>query len=221
MDTLGETIGVGIIEDQRELREGFAFLLNGIPGFACRHVYDSAEAALEGIGNDPPAVILIDIGLPRIDGIECVRLLRRRHPQIAPVMLTVFKDDTRIFDAICAGACGYLLKTTSPQRILDAVREVTCGGAAMSPEIAMRVMESFRQKAPPPPADALPLTPQELRLLKLLTAGHQNKTAAAELGISVHTVGFHLRSIYAKLHVHSRSEAVARAIREKLVKDGG
>ena len=210
-----DTIGVGIIEDQKELREGLAFLLNSVPGFACRHVYDSVEAALERIDGDPPAVVLVDIGLPGMNGIEGVRLLRLRHPGIAAVMLTVFKDDARIFQAICAGACGYLLKNTVPQRILDAVREVANGGAAMSPEVAIRVMEAFRQRTPPPGAPSL--TPQETRLLKLLTEGHQNKTAAAELGISIHTVGFHLRSIYTKLHVHSRSEAIARALREKLV----
>ena len=212
-----DTIGVGIIEDQKELREGLAFLLNSVPGFACRHVYDSVEAALERIEGDPPAVLLVDIGLPGMNGIDGVRLLRLRHPGIAAVMLTVFKDDARIFQAICAGACGYLLKNTVPQRILDAVREVANGGAAMSPEVAIRVMEAFRQRTPPPGAPSL--TPQETRLLKLLTEGHQNKTAAAELGISIHTVGFHLRSIYIKLHVHSRSEAIARALREKLVSD--
>jgi DNA-binding NarL/FixJ family response regulator len=214
-----DTIGVGIIEDQKELREGLSFLLNGVPGFACRHVYSSVEAALEGVGTEPPAVLLVDIGLPGVDGIEGVRLIRQRHPGIAPLILTVLEDDERIFQAMCAGACGYLLKTTPPQRILDAVREVAAGGAAMSPEIAIRVIGSFRKKAPPPPTDALPLTNQELRLLKLLTEGHQNKTAAAELGLSVHTVGCYLRSIYSKLHVHSRSSAIARALREKLVTD--
>jgi DNA-binding NarL/FixJ family response regulator len=136
---------------------------------------------------------------------------------MAAVMLTVFKDNARIFEAICAGACGYLLKTTPPQRILDAVREVANGGAAMSPEVAILVIEAFR-KNPPPPSDELSLTPQEMRLLKLLTEGHQNKTAAAELGISIHTVDFHLRSIYGKLHVHSRSGAIARALRDRLIK---
>lgn len=216
-----DTIGVGIVEDQKEIREGLSYLLNSVPGFACRHVYGSVEAALENIDRDPPSVLLMDIGLPGMTGIEGVRLLRQSHPGIAAVMLTVFKDDARVFQAICAGACGYLLKTTTPQRILDAVREVANGGAAMSPEVAIRMIEAFRQKAPPPPPDAVPLTPQEIRLLKLLTEGHQNKTAAAELGISVHTVGFHLRSIYAKLHVHSRSAAIARALRERLVVEGG
>jgi DNA-binding NarL/FixJ family response regulator len=214
-----DTLSVGIIEDQKELREGLAFLLNSVAGFTCRHVYDSVETALEGIECDPPAVLLVDIGLPGVNGIEGVRLLRLRYPTMAAVMLTVFRDDSRIFQAICAGACGYLLKTTVPQRILDAVREVADGGAAMSPEVAIRVMEAFRQKTAPPPPDALRLTPQEIRLLKLLTEGHQNKTAAAELGISIHTVGFYLRSIYSKLHVHSRSGAIIRALREKLVTD--
>jgi DNA-binding NarL/FixJ family response regulator len=212
-----DTFGVGIIEDQKELREGIAFLLNSVSGFECRHVYDSVEGALEGIDTAPPAVLLVDIGLPGMSGIEGVRVLRQRHPGMAAVMLTVFKDNARIFDAICAGACGYLLKTTPPQRILDAVREVANGGAAMSPEVAILVIEAFR-KNPLPPSDELSLTPQEMRLLKLLTEGHQNKTAAAELGISIHTVDFHLRSIYGKLHVHSRSGAIARALRDKLVK---
>jgi DNA-binding NarL/FixJ family response regulator len=215
-----DTIGVGIIEDDRDLREGFSFLLNSVAGFECHHVYGSVEAALEGIDRDPPSVLLMDIGLPGKGGIEGVSLLRQRHPGMAAVMFTVFKDDARIFQAISAGACGYLLKTTAPQRILDVLREVANGGAAMSPEVAIRVMEAFRQKTPLPPEEVPALTPQELRLLKLLTEGHRNKSAAAELGISVHTVGFHLRSIYAKLHVHSRSGAIARALREKLVTDG-
>jgi len=213
-----ELVNVGIIEDQTAIREGLAYLLSSAPGFACRHAYNSVEAALDGLASDPPRVVLMDIGLPGMDGIEGVRLLCERHPGVASVMLTVFKDDARVFEAICAGACGYLLKTTSPQRILDAVREVAAGGAVMSPEVAMRVIAAFRLKtaAPRPPAID-PLTPQELRLLKLLTEGHPNKSAAAELGISVNTVGFHLRSIYAKLHVHSRSAAVARALRDKLI----
>lgn len=213
-----EVIDVGIIEDQTAIREGLAYLLSSAPGFACRHVYHSVEAAVEGFAPGPPRVVLMDIGLPGMDGIAGVRLLAERHPGVASVMLTVFKDDARVFDAICAGACGYLLKTTSPQRILDAVRELAAGGAVMSPEVAMRVIQAFRLKtAVPPSPEIAPLTPQELRLLKLLTEGHPNKSAAAELGISVNTVGFHLRSIYTKLHVHSRSAAVARALRDKLV----
>ena len=150
-----------------------------------------------------------------MNGIDGVRILRQRYPSIAPVLLTVYKDDDRIFQAVCAGACGYPLKKTPPTRLLEAVREIAEGGAVMSPEVAIRVVELFR-KTQTPDQSAIGLSPQELHLLKLLTEGHRNKTAAAELGISIHTVGFHLRSIYEKLHVHSRSEAVARALREGL-----
>jgi DNA-binding NarL/FixJ family response regulator len=209
-------IGVAIIEDQRETREGLSFLINSTHDFECRHVYPSMEAALAGIGTDPPRVALVDIGLPGMSGIEGVRILRERHPGVAPVLLTVYKDDDRIFQAICAGARGYLLKKTPPPRLLEALREIADGGAVMSPEVAIRVVELFR-KTQTPEQPATRLSPQEHRLLRLLTEGHQNKTAAAEMGISVHTVSFHLRSIYDKLHVHSRSEAVARALREGLV----
>jgi DNA-binding NarL/FixJ family response regulator len=206
-------IGVAIIEDQKETREGLSFLINSTDRFECRHVYASMETALKGIGARPPHVALVDIGLPGLSGIDGVRILRERYPSIAPVLLTVYKDDDRIFRAVCGGACGYLLKKTPPARLLEAVREIADGGAVMSPEVAIRVVELFR-KTQRPDALSEALSPQELRLLKLLTQGHQNKTAAVELGISVHTVSFHLRSIYEKLHVHSRSEAVARALRE-------
>ncbi len=210
-------IGVAIIEDQKETREGLSFLINHTDRFECRHVYASMEAALERIGTNPPRIALVDIGLPGMSGIEGVRILRERFPSIAPVLLTVYTDDDRIFQAVCAGACGYLLKKTPPARLLDSVKEVAEGGAAMSPEVAIRVVELFR-RTQRPEQPAARLSPQESRLLKLLTEGHQNKTAAAELGISVHTVSFYLRSIYEKLQVHSRSEAVARALREGLVK---
>jgi DNA-binding NarL/FixJ family response regulator len=209
-------IRVAIIEDQKETREGLSFLINSAARFECRHVYASMEAALEGIGNNPPRVALVDIGLPGLNGIEGVRILRDRYPSIAPVLLTVYKDDERIFEAICAGACGYLLKTTPPPRLIEALREIAGGGAVMSPEVAIRVVELLRKSQTPDQSSAS-LSPQETRLLKLLTEGHQNKTAAAAMGISVHTVSFHLRSIYEKLHVHSRSEAVARALREGLL----
>jgi DNA-binding NarL/FixJ family response regulator len=209
-------IGVAIIEDQAETREGLSRLINGTGRFTCRHVYGSMEAALARIGVDAPRVALIDIGLPGMSGLEGVRLLREQHPAIAPVVLTVYKDDDRIFEAMCAGACGYLLKTTPPARLWEAISEIAQGGAVMSPEVAMRVVELFRKTRPPEQPSAR-LSTQELRVLRLLTEGHQNKTAAAELGISVHTVGFHLRSIYEKLHVHSRSEAVVRALRDGLL----
>jgi DNA-binding NarL/FixJ family response regulator len=209
-------IGVAIVEDQLETREGLSFLISSTSGFECRHVYASMEAALDGLGADPPRVSLVDIGLPGMSGIEGVQILRERYPSIAPIMLSVYNDDDRIFRAICAGACGYLLKNTAPARLMEALREVADGGAVMSPQVAIRVTELFRKTQAPEQFSA-GLSSQELRLLKLLTQGHQNKTAAAELGLSVHTVSYYLRSIYEKLHVHSRSEAVARAFRDGLI----
>src|ERR1039457_5928956 len=157
-------ISVAIIEDQRETSEGLSLLINNAHRFECRHVYASMEAALEGIGSNPPRVALVDIGLPGLSGIDGVRILRERYPSIAPVLLTVYKDDERIFQAVCAGACGYLLKTTPPARLLEAVREIAEGGAVMSPEVAIRVVELFRKTQSPEQLSA-GLTPQELRLL--------------------------------------------------------
>jgi len=178
-------IGVAVIEDQLETREGISLLINRTDGFECRHAYGSMEAALEGIGAAPPRVALVDIGLPGMSGIDGVRILQDRHPRIAPVMLTVYKDDDRVFRAVCAGACRYLLKKTQPARLMEAIKEIAEGGAVMSPEVAIRVVELFR-KAPVREPGWVGLSPKETRLLKLFTEGHQNKTAAAELGISIH-----------------------------------
>src|SRR5271157_156228 len=170
-----EVVSAGIVEDDPETREGLSFLLNSEPGFRCRHVYDSVEAALAHIERDPPQVLLLDIGLPGVDGIEGVRLLRQRLPALAIIILTVFRDEDRVFRAICAGACGYLLKTSAPERILSAIREVAAGGGAMSPEIAVRVLDLLR-KDPEARRGEPGLSPRERRLLKLMAEGHQNKT---------------------------------------------
>jgi DNA-binding NarL/FixJ family response regulator len=151
-----------------------------------------------------------------MSGIEGVAILKELYPDLLILMLTVYDDDERIFDAMCAGASGYLLKKTPPARLLDSLREVASGGAPMSPEVARRVVALFREIRPPERAD-YELTPHETRLLKLLVQGHNYKTAATELGVTVHTVSFHLRSIYEKLQVHSKSEAVAKALQNRLV----
>ena len=152
-----------------------------------------------------------------MNGIEGVSILKERLPgPSALLMLTVYDDDERIFDAMCAGATGYLLKKTPPARLLESLKEAVSGGAPMSPEVASRVISLFREIRPPERAD-YELTPHETRLLKLLVEGHNYKTAAAELGVTVHTVSFHLRSIYEKLQVHSKSEAVAKALQNRLV----
>jgi DNA-binding NarL/FixJ family response regulator len=174
------------------------------------------EDALANIGKDLPDVALVDIGLPGMSGIEGARRLRQRHPDIQVMMLTVYGDDERIFEAICAGAIGYLLKKTPPARLLDSLREVVAGGAPMSPEVARRVVQLFQRVHPPEMADYR-LSPTEMRLLKLLAEGHHYKTAAAEMQISINTVSYHMRAIYQKLHVHSKSEAVAKALRDRVI----
>ena len=221
-DTTGEgaaapaVIRTAIVEDRREIREGLAVLINGTPGYACTGSYGSMEEAVEKIRREMPEVVLCDIGLPGMDGIEGIRLLKGRHPSLQLLMLTVYDDDERIFDALCAGATGYLLKRTPPARLLEALREAVTGGAPMSPEVAARVIRLFRDIRPPERPDC-DLTPHETRLLKLLVEGHNYTTAADALGVSYNTVKFHMRHVYEKLQVHSKSEAVARALRDRLV----
>jgi len=217
--SLPDSIKVAIIEDQRTIREGLAALIDGTDGFRCTGRYGSMEEALKQIGQkteDAPDVALLDIGLPGMSGIEGIGLLRERYPAMPVLMLTVYDDDDRIFKAICAGARGYLLKKTPPARLLEGLREVVGGGAPMSPEVARRVLELFQLFHPPDHVD-YQLTPHELRLLKLLVEGHNYKTAAKEVGTSVNTVSFHMKNIYEKLEVHSKSEAVAKALRDHIV----
>lgn len=214
--TTPEVIKVALVEDRREIREGLAMLIGGTPGFHCTGAYRTMEEALQKIGFELPDVVLNDIGLPGMSGIEGIRILKERYPNLLILMLTVYDDDERIFDAMCAGASGYLLKKTPPARLLDSLKEAVGGGAPMSPEVARRVIALFREIRPPERAQ-YDLTPHETRLLKLFVEGHNYKTAAAELGVSVHTVSFHLRSIYDKLQVHSKSEAVAKALQNRLV----
>jgi DNA-binding NarL/FixJ family response regulator len=209
-------IEVAIIEDEDEVREGLAMLINRTDDLRCCERFRSMEDALREMGGRPVRVALVDIGLPGMSGIEGIALLKARFPDLLVLILTVYKDDNRIFDAIYAGAHGYLLKTTPPERLLESLREVNAGGAPMSPAVARRVVELFRQSRPQRHAGCH-LSAQETSLLKLLCEGHHYKTAAAEMNISIHTVNFHLRNIYSKLHVHSMSEAVAKALREKLM----
>src|SRR5580765_8698968 len=209
-------IKVAIVEDRREIRQGLAMLIGGTEGFRCTGSYGSMEEALQKISFELPDVVLNDIGLPGMSGIEGIKILKERYPNLLILMLTVYDDDDRIFDALCAGACGYLLKRTPPLKLLESLKEAVDGGAPMSPEVARRVISLFREIRPPERAD-YDLTPHETRLLKLLVEGHNYKTAAVEVGVSVTTVAFHMRNIYDKLQVHSKSEAVAKALRNRLV----
>jgi len=211
-----KTIKTAVVEDIRDIREGLATLINFTEGFQCTGSYRSMEEAIARIRHDMPDVLLSDIGLPGISGIEGIKILKQQFPQLTILMLTVYDDDERIFDALCAGASGYLLKRTSPAKIIENIREVASGGAPMSPEVASRVIRLFRDVRPPERAD-YELTPHEIRLLKLLVEGYNYTTAAAKLGVSFNTVKFHMRHIYEKLQVHSKSEAVAKALRDRLV----
>jgi DNA-binding NarL/FixJ family response regulator len=207
---------VAIIEDLRDVREGLTVLINGSPGFRCSASFRTMEDALRLIEGNLPNVVLTDIGLPGMSGVEGIRILKDRHPELPILALTVYDDDEDVFDALCAGASGYLLKNTPPARLLESLKEVASGGAPMSPEVARRVIKLFREFRPPDRSPSR-LTQQETELLKLIVEGHSYKTAAAKLEISTSTVSFHLQNIYNKLQVHSKSEAVAKALRNKLV----
>src|SRR5262249_36326978 len=173
-----DTIRVAIIEDVRTLRDGLSALIDGTPGFQCSGRFRSAEEAIERIKDGPLHVVLVDIGLPGMSGIEVVRVLKERYPGLTLLILTVYDDDDRVFEALCAGASGYLIKKTPPARLLDSLREAVQGGAPMSPEIARRVVELFREIRPPDKFDDKfdeQLTAHELRLLKLLVHGYSYK----------------------------------------------
>jgi DNA-binding NarL/FixJ family response regulator len=214
--TAPKVVNACIIEDRREIREGLGMLIEATEGYRCTGRYRSMEEALDRIGDDLPDVALVDIGLPGMSGIEGIKILAQRFPELQMLMLTVYDDDDRIFDALCAGATGYLLKKTPPARILECLREAATGGSPMSPEVARKVVTLFRKVRPASGSDS-DLTPHETRVLGLLVEGHNYKTAAVELGVSYNTVAFHVKHIYQKLQVHSKSEAVARALKNGLV----
>jgi DNA-binding NarL/FixJ family response regulator len=215
-ETAPEVIRTAIVEDMRDVREGLATLINFTDGFSLTGSYRSMEEAIPKIKGNLPDVLLSDIGLPGMTGIEGIKILKDLYPQMTVLMITIYDDDERIFDAICAGATGYLLKRTSPAKLLENIREAVTGGAPMSPEVASRVIKLFREVRPPEKVD-YDLTPHETRLLKLLVEGHNYTTAAVELGVSYNTIKFHMRHIYEKLQVHSKSEAVAKALQNRIV----
>lgn len=209
-------IQVAIVEDQRRTREGLAALIQGAPGLRVAGAYGRVEPLLDQRDATPPDVLLLDIGLPGMSGIEGVRCLRRRWPDLRILILTVHGDDEHVFAAICAGACGYLLKDTPPPALLEAITQVHGGGAVMSPAIANHVLAMFRRSSPPR-GGGHDLTGREVDVLRQLADGLAYKQIAAALQVSLDTVRFHLRNIYGKLHVHSKSEAVIAALRRGIV----
>ena len=212
-----DTVRIATVEDQRDIREGLRFFIDNTPGFRCVGCFERVEDALPMLTPVNVDIVLMDLGLPGMSGIEGIRLVNAAQPAIKLIALTIYDDDDRIFEAFCAGASGYLLKKTPPARLFEYLQEVMSGGAPMSPPIASRVVALFRDFSPPARAEHR-LTAHEVRLLGLLAEGHSYKTAAAALGNSINTIGFHMKSIYTKLQVHSKSEAVAKALRHRIVR---
>ena len=202
-------ISVAIVEDNAGLRESLVMLFGESAGFKCVGAFDTAEKALVEIPKHPPDVVLMDIHLPDLSGIECTARLKQLMPKVRVVMITAYGDNDKIFKALRAGASGYLLKRSLPERILESITDVMQGGAPMSSEIARKVVEAFRQPAAAP-GDKVELSRREHEVLELLSRGFPDKEIAAKLSISFPTVRFHLKHIYEKLHVQTRTEAALK-----------
>jgi DNA-binding NarL/FixJ family response regulator len=213
--SIEKPIRVAIIEDDRAVREGLGMIIGATSGYECTGKFYSVEEALHDM-NGAPDVLLMDIHLPGMLGSEAVRIFREKYPALQILMLTVDDGQDKVFESICNGACGYLLKKTPPAKLLEAISEAHQGGAPMSPEIARKVITLFQQAGPPEKLDE-PLTPQETRLLKLLSEGYSYQNSAGQLNISINTVRNYIRSIYEKLHVNTKSEAVSKALRNRLI----
>ena len=204
-------ITVSLVEDDKEIRESLALLINGTEGYEILNTYADCETAIKSLDDELPDVILMDISLPGMSGIEGIKIIKQKHPDVDMMVLSIHENDKLVFDALCAGATGYLVKETPPARILSAIKEVYEGGSPMSTQIARMVVGSFKI-APSPD-----LTKRETEVLSLLCNGLSYKMIADDLFISEETVRRHIKNIYRKLEVHSKSEAVAKAIKEKLV----
>jgi DNA-binding NarL/FixJ family response regulator len=205
-------ITVSIVEDNEQLRGTLARVLNRAGGFCCLSQYGDAEAALDGLPRDRPEVVLMDINLPGLNGVECTRQLKQLLPNVSIIMLTVYEDTENIFNALAAGASGYLLKRTKSGELLEAIREVHRGGSPMTTHIARKVVQSF-QKVGPSPQPTENLSQREQEVLDCLSQGFLYKEIAEKLGISYETVHTYVRRIYEKLQVRTRTEAVAKFLR--------
>jgi DNA-binding NarL/FixJ family response regulator len=206
-------VKVALVEDKPGVRESWAKLIDSLPGFVCSQTFGSAEEALRVIPSANPDVVLMDIFLLRMSGIECTARLKLQMPKLQILILTAVEDDELVFMALEAGADGYLLKRTTPEDLRAAMLDVLGGGAPMTSEIARRVVESFRRSSKLKPD--VRLTTREEEVLMLLSKGYSNKEIASQLAISVETVGSHLKHIYEKMHVRSRAEAVVRYMTRK------
>jgi len=207
-----EEITVCIVEDDLELRESVFNYLQDAPGFRCLGAYAAAEEALKEIPRERPRVVLMDINLPAMSGIECVERLKTIAPEVLVMMFTVYEDSDQVFEALVAGACGYMVKSTPPEKVLEAIREVNNGGSPMSSHIARKVVKYFHQARIG--QEIASLSKREEEVLHHLSQGCLYKEIADRLGISIDTVRKHLNSIYSKLHVHSRTDAVVKYLRK-------
>jgi DNA-binding NarL/FixJ family response regulator len=209
-----KSVAVAIVEDDATIRAGWVNILDRLPGYHIAGKFSNGEEALTKLAMNPPDFVLMDINLPGMSGIECTRELKRLLPDVQVIMLTMFGDRDRIFDALRAGASGYLLKRTTPSALKAALEEALAGGAPMSPYVARQVVQYFQTSpfahTPGRIADVDRLSPKENNILKLLSEGCQYKEIAAKLDISMDTVRTHIRRIYHKLHVHSRTDAVVK-----------
>ncbi len=212
----GQPIRVAIVEDQRIAREGLRLIIDGTPGYRCTQTFETAEDGLRGLSSEIPDVLLLDIHLPGMSGSESVKIYREKFPSMHVVMLSGLSDNDHVFQSICNGACGYILKKTPPSKLLEYISEAVQGGAPMSPEIARKVVDLF-QKTKSYIKMEHDLTPHEVRLLGLLAQGYSYQNAAEKLVVSINTIRDYVRSIYEKLHVHSKSEAVSKALRGGII----
>ncbi len=207
-----EIIHVAIVEDDDEIRQTLALIINGTPGYHCKHTFIDCESANKELPNLYVNVVLMDIELPGISGIDGIKQLKPQMPNTDFIMLTIKQDDNSIFDSLCAGASGYLMKDTPPSELLRSITEVYKGGSPMSTNIARKVIQSFQISTPPSP-----LSGRETEILQLLCKGMNYRSIAEQLYLSAHTVKSHIKNIYKKLHVNSRAEAVSKAIKDKLI----
>ena len=210
-------IKVTIFEDNKSLRMGLYQLINGSEGFQCVGAFEDCLNLLQNIEETKPDVVLMDIQMPGINGIEAVRMLRGKYPELKILMQTIFEESDKIFQSILAGASGYILKNTSPTRILDFIKETYEGGAPMSPSVATKVLKIIAQQTPSATEHNFNLSEREKEILSCLVKGMSYKLIADACFISIDTVRGHIRNIYDKLHVHSKGEAIATAIKDRIV----
>jgi DNA-binding NarL/FixJ family response regulator len=212
-----DMIKVAIFEDNRHLRESLQILLNGTPGYTCAAAYPDCRHLMDHLKSIDCNIVLMDIEMPGMNGIDATKIIKESLPHIQVLIQTVFSDDDNIFRAICAGASGYILKSTTPAEYIEALKDVNSGGSPMTPGIARKVFQLFKNNVFLPSPDNYALTEKEKAVLQQLITGRSYKMIADALSISLDTIKTHMKNIYAKLHVHSGPEAVAKALQERLV----